>query len=145
LTNNQKIAWDDSYKIGINEIDRQHKMLFDLVNRLYDLEEGQNTKEKLRTILYEFSDYVKIHFQDEEAYLDSIGFPGIVEHKEVHQNLIDNLGKIIQTPARLDIIKTKMRVIAKRALIDHIMQEDIKIKLYVVQSGKEVIFNISSI
>lgn len=131
---NQKIPWDDAYKIGIKGIDNQHKKLFELVNRLYELEEGKNTKEELRTILYEFSDYVRVHFKDEEDYMHSIGFPEIKEHKELHQTLIEYLAKIIHTPAKLEIIKTKMRVIAKRVLIDHITQEDTKIKLYAMQN-----------
>ncbi|MDD2906832.1 MAG: hemerythrin family protein [Sulfurimonas sp.] len=145
MSNNQKIAWDNSYRLGIKKIDQQHKKLFELVNRLYDLEEGVNTKEELRVILYEFSDYVKVHFQDEEDYMTSIAFPDLKNHKLLHEHLVDSLSKIIQTPAKLDIIKTKMRVLAKRVLIDHILQEDTKIKLYALQNCDEEIFDISDI
>ncbi|WP_455756399.1 bacteriohemerythrin [Sulfurimonas sp.] len=142
---NEKIAWDDKYKLGIDSIDVQHKKLFEIVNRLYDLKEDSN-KEELRTILYEFSDYMGLHFRDEEEYMLSIKFPDLENHKQLHQDIIDTLTKIITTPAKLSIIKTKMRVIAKRVLIDHIMHEDTKIKLYQIKNkDDEKIFDLSNI
>lgn len=142
MPHNPKIPWDDSYIIGIKAIDNQHKKLFDLVNRLYDVEEGENSKEELRTILYEFNDYMKVHFKDEEEYMASIDFPDLKNHRKIHQKLIENLATIIHTPAKLEIIKTKMRVVAKRVLIDHIMHEDIKIKLYALKDCNEEIFDL---
>ena len=127
---NEKVHWEDSYSIGIKEIDNQHKKLFDLVNKLYDLEENANIKEEIRDILYAFSDYTKVHFRDEEEYMASIGYPELREHKKIHQHIIESLSQIIHTPASLGIIKTKMRVVAKRILIEHIIKEDYKIALY---------------
>jgi len=142
---NQKIPWKDEYNLGIKNIDTQHKKLFELVNRLYDLEDSKSSKEELRVILYEFSDYVKVHFKEEEEYMLSIGFPGLEEHKKKHMQIVDNLTQIITTPATLSIIKTKMRVVAKRALLDHITDVDIKIKEFLGKSDAEEIFDISDL
>ncbi|MEA2090749.1 MAG: hemerythrin family protein [Campylobacterota bacterium] len=141
----QEIPWDDKYKLGIRMIDHQHKKLFDLVNRLYDLEDAKSTKEELRVILYAFNDYMQIHFKDEEKYMLSIKYPNLEEHKQIHNNIIENLTQIIQTPAKLSIIKTKMRVVAKRVLVDHIMHEDNKIKLFLQEREDEEIFNITDL
>ena len=145
MSPNQKIIWSDTYKLGIDMIDIQHIKLFELVNRLYDLEEGENVKEKLRVILYEFSDYMSTHFKDEEEYMSSIGYPALEEHKQLHNDIIEYLSQVIQTPAKLSIIKSKMRVVAKRILIDHITQEDTKILLYKMENENEEIFDISDI
>ncbi len=134
---NQKIPWDDRYKIGIQEIDYQHKKLFDLVNRLYDLDDAQDHKEELRVILYEFNNYMQTHFKDEEEYMLSINYPQLQEHIQIHKDIVENLAHIIQTPAKLNIIKTKMRVVAKRVLVDHIVQEDSKIKLFQMEEEDE--------
>ena len=130
MENNKKIAWDDTYRLGIKGIDRQHQKLFDLVNELYDLEESDNVKEEIRKILYAFHDYTIVHFKDEEDFMKAIKFPDLENHKIIHQNIIDSLYNIIHTPASLSIIKSKMRVVAKRVLIDHIVNEDTKIKAY---------------
>ncbi len=134
---NQKVPWDDSYKIGVDAVDEQHKHLFDVVNRLYDLEDGADVKEELRVILYEFNDYMKVHFQDEEDYMLSIGFPTLEEHKKIHASIMKSLAQIIHTPAKLAIIKSKMRVVAKRVLVEHILNEDTKIKLFLIGKEKE--------
>ncbi|MEA1891272.1 MAG: hemerythrin family protein [Campylobacterota bacterium] len=132
MHSNNKIPWDENYKLGIKTIDIQHKKLFDLVNKLYDLDE-QSTKDELRVILYKFSEYVKTHFDSEEAYMLSIKYPDLDTHKQIHQDIIETLNKVISTPATLDIVKTKMRVLAKRALVDHITEVDIKIKKFLSQ------------
>ena len=134
---NQKVPWDDNYKVGIRAVDEQHQKLFDIVNRLYDLEDGEEIKEKLRIILYEFNDYMKEHFQDEEDYMLSIGYPYLEEHRKLHEEIVESLGQIIHTPAKLAIVKSKMRVVAKRVLIEHILNEDMKIKLYLLEKARK--------
>ncbi len=143
----EKIPWDDRYAIGIESLDDQHKKLFKLVNRLYEIKEHKITKERLKSILYEFSDYMKTHFHEEEEYMSSIGYDKLEEHKALHQELIDYLASVINKPAKLDIIKTKMKIVAKRALIDHIMNEDTKIKLFLIEQDleNEIIFDITYI
>jgi len=128
MLESKNIPWKKSYKIGVLTIDEQHEHLFELVNRLYALKENENIKEKMRIILYEFREYMLTHFKDEENYMASINFPELTYHKGLHKEIIEQLTRVLQTPARLNIIKTKMRVLAKRGLIDHILNEDIKIK-----------------
>ncbi len=127
---NEKVHWEKSFAVGIKEIDDQHKKLFDLVNKLYDLEDNANIKEDIREILYAFRDYTLVHFKDEEEYMKSIAYPALEEHTKIHERIIDSLSQIISTPASLSIIKTKMRVVAKRILIEHIIEEDHKIALF---------------
>ena len=127
---NKTIPWNDKYSLGIDAIDTQHKKLFEIVNRLYALDDEHSTKDEIKDILYEFNDYLRTHLSEEEEYMASINFPELPEHKEIHESFIVALTKIITTPAKLDIIKTKMKVFAKRALIDHITHKDIKIKYY---------------
>ncbi|MDQ1263670.1 MAG: hypothetical protein QG559_671 [Campylobacterota bacterium] len=133
----EEIPWDKNYSVGIKNIDTQHQKLFSIVNRLYLLEENsKNLKEELRTILHDFSDYTRTHFQEEEDYMRSIGYDKLQEHIALHEELIDYLNKIIKTPANLNIIKAKIKVISKRALVHHIINEDIKIKHFL--ESKEI-------
>jgi len=142
MASNQKIPWDDKYKIGIENIDIQHKKLFDLVNDLYDLDTSEDNKEEIRVILYRFSDYMQTHFQDEEKYMLSIGYPQLDKHKKIHKGIIDALSLIIHTPAKLSIIQTKMRVVAKRYLVDHIIREDSKIKKFQLTQEEDEEFDL---
>ncbi|WP_372999400.1 bacteriohemerythrin [Sulfurimonas sp.] len=145
MSSSQKVPWDDRYKLGIENIDAQHEKLFELVNRLFELEDSNSNKEELRTILYEFSDYMQTHFRDEEEYMSMIEFPELEEHKKLHQEIVESLAQIISTPAKLNIIKSKMRIVSKRALIDHIMHEDTKLNIFLAEQEDEDIFDISDI
>ncbi|OIP55329.1 MAG: non-heme iron protein, hemerythrin family [Helicobacteraceae bacterium CG2_30_36_10] len=144
MSNNEKVHWKESYSVGIRLVDHQHKKLFDLVNRLYDLEDNVNIKEQIREILYAFREYTIVHFKDEEDYMKDIGYPELNNQKQLHKDIIESLSQIMQTPASLSIIKTKMRIVAKRVLIEHIVIEDQKIGVYVREHNiKEKIYNIN--
>ncbi len=137
MPHQDKVYWENSYSIGIRSIDIQHHKLFDIVNKLYDLEESENIKEEIRDILYAFKDYTLVHFKDEERYMQTIGYPDFEAHCKLHEKIIEGLVNIIRTPASLSIIQTKMKVIAKRILIDHIVNEDHKIGIFAQGKGIE--------
>lgn len=144
MINNEKVHWEQSYSVGIRQVDNQHKKLFDLVNRLYDLEENINIKEQIREILYAFREYTIVHFKDEEDYMKDINYPELENHKEIHKHIIDSLSQIMHTPANLSIIKTKMRIVATRVLVEHIMNEDQKIGVYAREHDiKEKIYKLN--
>lgn len=144
MSNSEKVHWEESYSVGIRLVDHQHKKLFNLVNRLYDLEDNVNIKEQIREILYAFRDYTIVHFKDEEDYMQEIGYPELNNQKQLHKDIVESLSQIMQTPASLSIIKTKMRIVAKRVLIEHIVIEDKKIGVYVREHNiKEKIYNLN--
>jgi len=149
MSSSQNNIWKDSYKIEIKKFDEQHKKLFSLLGELYALDETNNPddiKIKLRKILYNFINYMQTHFEEEEEYMLSIGFTNYNEHKQEHERIMALLSKVIQTPANLNVIKSKMRIVAKRALIEHITHQDVKISLFLLQKNEEIkeeIFDIS--
>ncbi len=131
----RKIAWESDYELGIERIDAQHLHLFEIVNKIYALTDNDKIKEEIKTILHELNDYMREHFEDEERYMEKIGFPEIEEHRLFHANIIEQLTHFVKTPNhRLDILQTKMKIIAKKLLIDHIIYDDMKIKVFVEAS-----------
>ncbi len=126
----KELAWSDTYRLGISNIDRQHQKLFDIVGEIFSLKDHDDVKEEIRTILYELHEYIQIHFRDEEAYMKEIEYPELEHHKQLHKKIVEHVAAITKNSDRLDILQTKMRVIAKRALVDHILHEDMKIKEY---------------
>ena len=133
MLKNQEIPWKEEYRIGIDDIDKQHMKIFETINKLYAFEPYQETKENIRTVLYDFSDYMNTHFKDEEKYMLSINYPFLEEHKKLHEDIINTLHEIIYFPACLSIIKSKMKIVAKKTFIHHITHDDIKIKDFVLK------------
>lgn len=132
------LEWDESYRLGIDGIDRQHERLFEIVGRIAALDAITSTKEELKAILGELSDYMREHFRDEEKYMQSIAYPDYGYHCTLHNEIIDFVTTSVSHAPTLAMIQTKLKFIIKKALIDHIVQEDTKIKLYVVSTPSYV-------
>ncbi len=122
--------WDDAYSIGNETIDMQHKEFFKIAGSVLALNASLDIKEEIRDILYDLSKYVKKHFEDEEVYMKEIAYPELENHKLLHKKIVDNVASILDDNYRIDTIQTKMRLIIESALVDHILEEDTKIKVY---------------
>lgn len=86
----KKIEWDDSYLLGVPEIDAQHKKLIAIANELYDVVKGSDAdyKAKMPVILKKLTDYTQYHFSNEEELMKKIGYVGLDAHKNAHSFFI---------------------------------------------------------
>jgi len=146
MSSSQKIVWDRRYNLGMAMVDKQHKKIFELVNKIYEIDDSDNVKEDIKKLLYEFKDYMQVHFEDEEKYMESIAYPNLQKHRELHEKIIQNVMQVIQKPVNISILKSKIKIIIKRSFIEHILQEDIKIKIFTDQNNiaDEEIFEITN-
>lgn len=82
--------WKDSYCIGVDKIDQQHKALFEMVYRLIQTvnenHSWEEQKEECRQSIAFLKEYVVEHFADEEAYQEEIGYEGLAQHKKLHKD-----------------------------------------------------------
>jgi hemerythrin len=131
------LEWSEEYRLGICGIDRQHEHLFEIVGRIAALDALTSSKEELGTILGELSRYMSEHFKDEEAYMRRIGFPEYEEHRKLHLEIIEFVNTSVTSSPTLAMIRSKLKFIIKKALIDHIVIEDMKYKLYVATLKEE--------
>ncbi len=133
------LEWSEDYRLGIEGIDKQHQYLFEIVGRIAALDAATSTKEDLKQILGELSGYMKEHFHDEEIYMRKIGFPEYPYHQKLHHDIIEFVNHSVSNSPTIAMIQTKLKFIIKKALIDHIVTEDTKIKLYVSSNQKNPI------
>ncbi len=82
-----QLVWNNRYDIGVDIIDREHRKLFRILNKLFAI--GQK-EEKSQWVCQEavkyFKDHSTQHFQDEEDYMASIDYDGLEMHKRIHDN-----------------------------------------------------------
>lgn len=83
---NQKFVWHERYNIGVEDIDREHRKLFNVMNKLFSY--GGATDEKSRWAYQEgikfFKGHAMKHFAEEEVYMASIGYEGYETHRRLH-------------------------------------------------------------
>lgn len=84
------VSWDESYDLNIDQVDKQHRHLVELINDLYRacLGEKGALDETFRHVMKNLVDYVMIHFKDEEKLMAEINYPGIQEHKQHHEDFV---------------------------------------------------------
>ncbi len=82
-----QLKWRDEFNIGIKIIDDEHQRLFQIINKLFALQ-GEETK--CRRAYQEGIKYFKTHalkhFEDEENYMELIGYEEIEMHKRLHRD-----------------------------------------------------------
>ncbi|WP_422446740.1 bacteriohemerythrin [Thermoanaerobacterium sp. DL9XJH110] len=91
------IRWKDEYRIGVEKIDEQHKKLFEIAGRAYDLLKNEfyiDKYDRIVEILNELKDYTVYHFNSEEEYMKSIGYRRFLSHKVEHDDFIEKINSV---------------------------------------------------
>lgn len=86
------LQFTDDYLTGIEQIDNEHRKLFEL---LEEADRKVKSDADIRTtgmhLLNGLKDYARIHFADEEAYMESIDDPELPRQRKAHQSFIDRM------------------------------------------------------
>ena len=85
------LSWDHKYDVGIERIDAQHHIFFNLVGEFQEARLAGASREKLERILNEIVLYAKYHFYSELNVMKEHHYPGLVEHQVLHYELINDL------------------------------------------------------
>ena len=134
--------WKDSYLIGNEKIDNQHKELFRnagiLLNSLKDIDTPEH-KQFFSNAINFLKNYVVTHFHDEETYAISVGYEDIKRHKELHDELtldvLDYEQEFINTDFAPPVIERFLGFLSTW-LVYHVADEDQRIpKGIITESG----------
>jgi hemerythrin len=83
-----RFAWDDKYSVNNELIDRQHRRLLDLADKLL---QSADEHSELLSNLEKLCAHTKEHFRTEEKLMREYSFPGYVEHRATHDRIMDQL------------------------------------------------------
>ncbi len=87
-----QFEWREEYSIGVDSIDQEHKRLFRIINKLFDFkEEEKDNQWTCQEGIKYFKGHAVKHFADEEAYMASIGYEGLEQHRRIHQDFRKNI------------------------------------------------------
>ncbi len=85
------LTWDGTLVMGIPELDEQHRELFARVDALLEAIRGGSSRQEVARTLEFLGDYVREHFEAEEALMRGAAFPGLAEHEREHAELVRDL------------------------------------------------------
>ena len=130
-----QFVWKDTFGIGVDEIDNQHKTLLKLLNEC--LQRGETAD--IIPLLKNLRIYVDTHFTTEEKLMRSINYPDFDLHQKQHHLLTAEVAKLEREVASGKInIKNSMISLLIEWYIRHILEYDKRIGAY-VQSNKQAI------
>ena len=86
------IVWEERYDTKIPLIDKQHKMLANIINELHQAccnvrDVDSMFKEAMSRVV----EYVRLHFATEQQILKQIKYPGYKEHIKEHESLVKDI------------------------------------------------------
>lgn len=92
-----RFAFTEEYYTGIEMVDEEHKKLFDIIRQTHEVMQAEFLHDKydeIMTLLGQLKEYTIVHFGDEEAYMERIGYDGLEAQKRAHQAFVDRLDAI---------------------------------------------------
>ena len=118
-------AWSDSYSVRVQQLDAQHKKLFDTINSLADAMRMGKGADAIRGVVQQLVVYTRTHFQQEEALMRQTGYPGLAAHQQQHAQLLADVGKY-QREIETGQAPNSVAVLSflQKWLVGHIQQSD---------------------
>jgi len=85
------LTWQNKFNIGIDEADRQHKKMLDMMNDVHIMSANKRSNQAIAQSLNALIDYTEIHFTWEEGLFSSYGYPQTEQHHNIHNKLLDDI------------------------------------------------------
>ena len=129
-------AWNNGYSVNVQEIDNQHKVLVDIINKLHDSMKVGKGKEVIGEILDELVTYTVFHFGHEEKLFSGNGYSDTNRHKAEHKKLIEQVQNLQNDfKSGKTLITMEIMNFLKDWLSNHIMVTDKKYSSYLNSNG----------
>lgn len=124
-----QLVWKERYNIGVDFIDREHKKLFSILNKLLAAgKEGEKSRWACQEGIKYFKDHAMKHFSEEEAYMASIHYIGYDTHRRLHDNfrkkMLPALEKELKQTAYSEDAVSHFLGVCSGWLIGHTLTED---------------------
>jgi len=122
----------EEYKIGVPLVDEEHKQLFEICEKAYQLLKDPyliDKYDKIVGVIEELRSYTVHHFKDEEEYMESINYKRLFTQKIDHANFIKKIYEMDLKKVDEDQDEAIMGLLTflNDWLINHIFEKDMLI------------------
>jgi hemerythrin len=131
------IKWDDSFLIGIKELDYEHKVLINDINRLHLELARQDEKSEIEKCLGDIYARMQAHFALEEHVMEEHRYPFFDEHKREHEKLLDSYTEYMMQILNDTVVSYSSPIedALKHWVMNHIINSDKKMSLMVQEKS----------
>lgn len=129
-------SWTDALSVGWQELDEQHKVLFDILHELHDAINANAGATACNIILEQLVEHTRTHFLMEESLMRLLSYPDFDAHRVQHGNLLKQVAKV---QARLEkygfAVSFELLHFLKAWLVNHVLHKDQRFAAYALSRG----------
>ncbi len=118
------MKWTPDCRLGIPDIDSQHRLLFAIANELLDIENPMEQQLEFKYMIDHLRSYVEDHFQTEIKFMEEIKYPEREEHLKMHDAIIGEINNTLKSSTDLRTLKESLQLLMSNWIKDHICKED---------------------
>ncbi len=129
--------WNDSYKIGIPSIDKQHKTLVELSSKFHESVARGNSSIIVHQTFDQLIKYTESHLVYEEQLFDEYSYTEKDTHKIKHQSLsqqVRELRRLMESGGEF-MLAIEIMAFLKEWLMQHILEYDKSYVPYLLSKG----------
>lgn len=90
------LAWDESFVLGIDEIDQQHRSIVEHFTKFSEAVQDGSAKEILAEMANFLVGYAQLHFATEESYMVRYDYPRIEEQRSEHADFTRDAEELVK-------------------------------------------------
>ena len=117
------MEWSDTYNIGIEVIDNQHRQILDYINALESIRKTGD-RSKIKEVLEDLIDYTQSHFTFEENLLEQVHYQYLPSHRGIHELFVKKLNDYRRRFELGESIENDLHRLLSKWLINHIQHDD---------------------
>ncbi len=130
------INWRDEFSVGVEEMDRQHKKLLAMINRLVEEQHTLTDPKTIAELLDGMVDYAQEHFRAEEYLMAEYDYDRKDWQEKQHREFLDNtLSFMSAADVGPNILSVALLDFLSSWLINHILTEDMQYKEFFRSKG----------
>lgn len=128
----QLLEWSDKFSVGCELIDKQHKNLCNLINKLYDAFVQAKANNVINDILQEMADYTVYHFRTEEELFEKYDYYDKENHKNEHNHFVEKVEEFMEKLKKGEVsVSYEVMTFLKDWLTNHILKSDMMYKDFI--------------
>ena len=132
----KQIQWQDKFAIDNGIIDKDHRILFSLINRFNMNVPKFTSQRQVMPFMLSLKDYTQKHFEREEKLQKISGFAFCEDHMAKHTELITDLDDLVikvenANEDTINVLAAEIGQFLHNWLVSHVLDEDIGMKPYV--------------
>jgi hemerythrin-like metal-binding domain len=134
-----RLAWSDSYSVGIAMFDAEHQKLIAIINDFDSALLEPQTPDILIRACDGLIEYAMLHLRHEEMYFEDWDYPGkeahLRAHKAMRHQAFSYRDKILAEPGQARILVQELKDFLLHWLVGHIQTQDKRFCEFLLQKG----------